>query len=172
MSVFDQILDSGPEAERDRVLNSETRRALTRIANLISTALIGLLVAVAILSLPALTAIFLVAWQLHLMVTVGVAVALPAVVPYVMLRMLGLSHRDVLYVGKQAYREAVTEIIALSGTQETADVFTEGIAIGEDTENSLTEEVDATESSTEVENRSSNANEAADTATGPETASQ
>lgn len=105
--------------ESDAVLNDETRRALRWRGRQIG------------------------------MVVIGAAVALPLAVPYAMLRVLGLSHRDVLYVGKQAYRETVVEVIALSGTQQTADVFTESNALDAEAENSSpeAEEMDAAEAS-------------------------
>jgi hypothetical protein len=152
-SVFDQIFDSGSDAEHDRVLNPETRRALGRRVRQAGMLVVGALVAIVIFGVAGLAAILSVPWQLSLAVTVGAAVTVPVVVPYAMLRVLGLSHQDVLYVGKQAHREAVAEVIALSGTRETADVFTESIALGEETENSPSEaeEMDAEETSTEHE---------------------
>jgi hypothetical protein len=139
-SVFDQIFDSGPDAEHDRVLNPETRRALGRRVRQGGMLVVGALVAIVVFGVAGLAAILSIPWQLSLALTTGVTVAIPVAVPYAMLRVLGLSHQDVLYVGKQAYREAVTEAIALSGTQQTADVFTESIALGEETEDGNTNE--------------------------------
>jgi hypothetical protein len=152
-SVFDQIFDSAPDAEHDRVLNPETRRALVRRVRQAGMLVVGALVAIVIFGVAGLAAILSIPWQLSLALMASVTVAVPVAVPYAMLRVLGLSHQDVLYVGKQAYREGVAEVIALSGTRETADVFTENIAIGEDTENSPpeAEEMDAEETSTESE---------------------
>jgi hypothetical protein len=111
--------------ETDAVLNAETRRALGRRVRQCGMLVVGGLIAIVIFGVAGLAAILSVPWQLHLAVTVGVTVAIPVVVPYAMLRVLGLSHRDVLYAGKQAYREGVAEAIALSGTRRTADVFRE-----------------------------------------------
>jgi hypothetical protein len=140
-------------ADTDAVMNDETRRALQRRVRQIGMVVVGAAVAIVIFGVAGLAAILSIPWQLSLALTTGVTFAIPVAVPYAMLRVLGLSHQDVLYVGKQAYREAVAEVIALSGTRETADVFTESIALGEETENSPSEaeEMNADESSTESE---------------------
>lgn len=149
-------------AETDAVLNDETRRALRRRVRQISMVAVGAAVAIVLLSVAGLAAILSIPWQFSVALTAGVVVALPLAVPYAMLRVLGLSHRDVTYVGKQAYREAVAEAIALSGTQTLSPAFTENIAIDADTENSPpeseemeVEEMDATESSTARESTDS-----------------
>jgi hypothetical protein len=156
-SVFD-LFDSAPDAEHDRVLNPETRRALGRRVRQIGMVVVGAVVAIVLFGVAGLAAILSVPWQLSLAVTVGVAVAVPTAVPYTMLRVLGLSHRDVLYVGKQAYREGVAEAIALSGTRRTADVFTESESgtgdpaeAAESGENPSADEMETDESSTESE---------------------
>lgn len=159
-SVFDQLLDSAPDAERDRVLNPETRRALGRRVRQVGMVVVGGLVAIVIFGVAGLAAILSVPWQLHFAITVGVAVAVPVAVPYAMLRVGGLSHRDVLYVAKKAYREGVAEAIALSGTRRTADVFSESTSESEtgdlaeaveSGENPPADEMDTDESSTESE---------------------
>jgi hypothetical protein len=111
--------------ETDAVLNAETRRALGRRVRQGGMVVVGAAVAIVIFGVAGLAAILSLPWQLSLAVTVGATVAVPVGVPYAMLRVLGLSHRDVLYAGKQAYREGVAEAIALSGTRRTADVFGE-----------------------------------------------
>ncbi|EMA54787.1 hypothetical protein [Halococcus salifodinae] len=126
--MFDSDSDSLTNRERDRVLNAETRRALRRAARLFGVAAVGMLTAAAVLSLTAATAILSAPWQLHLAVTVIVALALPVAVPYAMLRVYGLAHRDVVYIAKQAYREAAAEIIALSGTSTVSVAFDEASA--------------------------------------------
>ena len=150
--MFDQILDSAPDAERDRVLNPETRRALGRRVRQVGMVVVGGLVAIVLFGVAGLAAALSVPWQLHLALTVGVTVAIPVGVPYAMLRVLGLSHRGVLYVGKQAYRECVAEVGALSGTRKTADVFGKSeIGTGEaaeSDENPSSDEIDTDESST------------------------
>jgi hypothetical protein len=147
-------------AETDAVLNAETRRALRRRGQQAGILVVGGLVAIVIFGVAGLAAMLSVPWQLQLAVTVGVTVAIPVGVPYAMLRVLGLSHRDVLYVGKQAYREGAAEAIALSGTRRTADVFSEpASASGADTpaeaaesaESPSPDEIDPNESSTEIE---------------------
>lgn len=139
--------------DADAVMNDETRRALGRRVRQGGMLVVGAAVAIVLFGVAGLAAILSIPWQLSLALTAGVTVAIPAAVPYAMLRVVGLSHQDVLYVGKQAYREGVTEVVALSGMRETADVFTESIALGEETENSPSEaeEMDADESSTENE---------------------
>ena len=145
-------------AETDAVLNAETRRALRRRVRQLSMVAVGSLVAIVISGVAGLAAMFSVPWQLHLAVTVGVTVAIPVGVPYVMLRVLGLSHQDVLYVGKQAYQEGVAETIALSGTRRTADVFGgsesatgDPAEATESAESPSPDEMDTVESSTESE---------------------
>jgi hypothetical protein len=139
--------------DADAVMNDETRRALWRRIRQAGMLVVGALVAIVIFGVAGLAAILSVPWQLSLALTAGVTVAIPAAVPYAMLRMLGLSHQDVLYVGKQVYREGVAEVIALSGTRKTADVFTKSIALDEETESSSSEakEMDAEETSTKSE---------------------
>ena len=104
------------EHDRDRVLNAETRRALGHVARLIGVAVIGALTVIATLSLAAATALLSMPWQVYVAATAIVAAVLPVAVPYAMLRVYGLAHRDVHYVAKRAYREIAVEIIALSGT--------------------------------------------------------
>jgi hypothetical protein len=126
-------------AETDAVLNAETRRALRRRGRQGGMVVVGAVVTIVIFGVAGLAAILSVPWQLHLAVTVGVTVAIPVAVPYAMLRVLGLSHQDVLYVGKQAYQEGVAEVIALGRTQRTANVFEESTSesgTSEETENS------------------------------------
>ena len=142
-------------AETDAVLNAETRRALRRRVRQVGMVAVGAAVAIVIFGVTGLAAILSVPWQLQLALAVGVAVAIPVAVPYVMLRVLGLSHRDVLYVGKQAYQEGVAEAIALSGTRRTADVFGENegeiVEAAENSANPPPDEMDTDESSTESE---------------------
>jgi hypothetical protein len=141
--------------ETDAILNAETRRALGRRVRQVGMLVVGGLVAIVIFGVAGLAAILSVPWQLHLAVTVGVTVAIPVAIPYAMLRVLGLSHRDVLYAGKQAYREGVAEAIALSGTRRTADVFRERESgtgeAAESGESPSPDEIDTDESSTESE---------------------
>lgn len=143
--------------ETDAILNAETRRALQRRGRQVGMVVVGAAVAIVIFGVAGVAAILSVPWQLHLTVTLGVAVAIPVAVPYAMLRVLGLSHRDVLYVAKQAYREGVAEAIALSGMRRTADVFGEReseSAPGEPAESDESpsaDEMDTDESSTESE---------------------
>lgn len=131
-------------SDNDAVLNGETRRALRWRGRQIGMVAVGAAVALALFGVAGLAATLSIPWQLALALTAGVTVALPFAVPYAMLCVLGLSHRDVLYVGKQAYREVIAEVIALSGTQQTADVFTESNALDVETENppSEAEEMD------------------------------
>jgi hypothetical protein len=147
-------------AETDAILNPETRRALRRRGRQAGMLVVGGLVAIVMFGVAGLAAILSVPWQLQLAVTVGVTVALPVGVPYAMLRVLGLSHRDVLYVAKQAYREGAAEAIALSGTRRTADVFGERESVSgatipaeaaESAESPSPDEIDTDESSTEIE---------------------
>ena len=145
-------------AETDAVMNAETRRALRRRGRQIGMVVVGGFVAIVIFGVAGLAAILSVPWQLHLALTVGIAVAVPVAVPYAMLRVGGLSHRDVLYVGKQAYREGVAEAITLSGTRRTADVFTEDESgtgdpaeAAESDENPSANEMGTDENSTESE---------------------
>lgn len=144
---------SDSSSETDAVLNAETRRALRRRGRQVGMVVVGAAVALVIFGVAGLAAILSVPWQLHLALTVGVTVAIPVGVPYAMLRVGGLSHRDVLYVGKQAYREGVAEAIALTGTRRTADVFGESEAAepGEAAESPPADEMDTDESSTESE---------------------
>ncbi|HET7324721.1 MAG TPA: hypothetical protein VFJ06_10345 [Halococcus sp.] len=137
-------------ADTDAVMNAETRRALRRRGRQIGMVAIGVAVAIVLFGVAGLAAILSIPWQLSRALTVGVTVALPLAVPYAMLRVLGLSHRDVIYVGRQAYREVVAEVIALSGTQQTAAVFTENAVNGENSP-SEAEEMNADEASTEHE---------------------
>ena len=123
--MFDSSSDGLSERERDRVLNAETQRALRRAARLFGVAAVGVLTAVITLSLAAATAILSPLWQLHVAVTVIVALTLPVAVPYAMLRVYGLANRDVVYVAKQAYREIIAEIVALSGTSTASVAFGE-----------------------------------------------
>ena len=123
--MFDSNSDGLSERERDRIFNSETHRALRRAARLFGVAAVGVLTAVVILSLAAATAILSPPWQLHVAVTVIVALAFPVAVPYAMLRVYGLVNRDVVYVAKQAYREVIAEIVALSGTSTASVAFDE-----------------------------------------------
>ena len=111
--------------ERDRVLNAETRRALSRAARLVGVVIVGVFTAVVGLSLAAATVMLSAPWQLYVVVTAIVAFVLPIAVPYAMLRVYGLAHRDVVYVAKRAYREVVAEIIALSGTSTASYAFVE-----------------------------------------------
>jgi hypothetical protein len=147
-------------AETDAVMNAETRRALRRRGRQVGMVVVGAVVAIVLFGVAGLAAILSVPWQLQVGVTVGVTVAVPVGVSYAMLRVLGLAHRDVLYVGKQAYREGVAEAIALSRTRHTADVFGEGTSeIGtgdpaeaaESDESTPADEMDTDESSTESE---------------------
>ena len=127
--MFDSSSDGLSERERDRIFNSETRRALRRAARLFGVAAVGVLTAVIALSLAAATAILSPPWQLHVAVTVIVALALSVAVPYAMLRVYGLANRDIVYIAKQAYREVIAEIVALSGTSTASGAFDEsGIA--------------------------------------------
>jgi hypothetical protein len=87
-------------------------------------AAVGGFTAIVLFGVAGFSAMLSVPWQLSVVVTVAVTVVVPIAVPYAMLRVLGLSHSDVVYVGKRAYREGVAEVIALSGTRKTADVFT------------------------------------------------
>lgn len=157
----------------DAILNAETRRALRQRVRQVGMLVVGAAIAIVLFGVAGLAAMLSIPWQLSLALTTGVTVAIPVAVPYAMLRVVGLSHRDVLYVGKQACREGVAEVIALSGTQQTADVFTADNALDAETENSSpeaeTEEMDADETSTDNEsvNRNRNANEAAESATAP-----
>lgn len=125
--MFDNDSDSlaGRGSDRDRVLNAETRRALARAARLVGVVIVGALTALVGLSLAAATAILSAPWQVYVAVTAIIALALPVAVPYAMLRVYGLAHRDVAYVGKRAYREVATEIIALSGTSPASVAFIE-----------------------------------------------
>jgi hypothetical protein len=128
--VFDSDSESfaDRERDRDRVLNAETRRALGHAARLIGVVVVGALTVVITLSLAATTAILSAPWQLYVAVTALVVAVLPVAMPYTMLRVYGLAHRDVVYVGKRAYREIAVEIIALSGTPPTSVAFVESSA--------------------------------------------
>ena len=139
--------------DADAILNAETRRALRRRIRQVGMVVVGGFVAIVIFGVTGLAAILSAPWQLQLALAVGVAVAIPVAVPYVMLRVLGLSHRDVLYVGKQAYQEGVAEAIALSGTRRTADVFGESASgeAAESGESPSSDEMDTDESSAESE---------------------
>lgn len=142
-------------AETDAVMNAETRRALRRRVRQVGMVVVGAAVAIVLFGVAGLAAILSVPWEISLVLTVGVTVAIPVGVPYAMLRVLGLSHQDVLYVGKQAYREGVAEVIALSGTRKTADVFGERESRtsepAESAESPSSDEMDTDESSTESE---------------------
>ena len=115
----------------DTVLNAETQRALRRRVRQLKIAAVGGLTAIVLLGVAGLSAMSSVPWQLSVVVTVGITVAVPVAVLYAMLRVLGLSHRDAIFVGKRACREGVAEAIALSGTGRTADVFTEPETAGD-----------------------------------------
>ena len=122
------MFDSDSEGftqERDRVLNAETRRALARAARLVGVVIVGAFTAVVGLSPAAATAVLSAPWQLYVAVTAITALVLPIAVPYAMLRVYGLAHRDVMYVAKRAYREVVAETIALSGTSTASVAFVE-----------------------------------------------
>ncbi|GAA0464664.1 hypothetical protein MUK72_19285 (plasmid) [Halococcus dombrowskii] len=123
--MFDSDSESFADRERDRdqVLNAETRRALGHAARLIGVAVIGALTVIVALALAAATAILSAPWQLYVAVTAIIAIVLPVAVPYTMLRVYGLAHRDVVYVAKRAYREITVEIIALSGTSPASVAF-------------------------------------------------
>ena len=125
--MFDSDSEGFADRERDcdRVLNAETRRALGHVARLIGVAIIGALTAIVALSLAAATAMLSMPWQVYVAVTAIVATVLPIAVPYTMLRVYGLAHRDVVYVAKRAYREITAEIIALSGTSPASVAFVE-----------------------------------------------
>ncbi|GAA0459875.1 hypothetical protein MUK72_17775 (plasmid) [Halococcus dombrowskii] len=122
--MFDSDSDAFTQ-ERDRVLNAETRRALGHAARLVGVVVVGALTVAITLSLAAATAMLSMPWQLYVAVTAIIATVLPVAVPYAMLRVYGLAHRDVVYVAKQAYREIAVEIIALSGTAPTSIAFVE-----------------------------------------------
>ena len=122
--MFDSDSDAFTQ-ERDRVLNAETRRALGHAARLVGVIVVGALTVVITLSLAAATAMLSAPWQLYVAVTAIVAAVLPVAVPYAMLRVYGLAHRDVVYVAKRAYREIAVEIIALSGTPPASVAFVE-----------------------------------------------
>ena len=111
------------ERDRDRVLNAETRRALGHAARLVGVVVVGAFTVIVALALAAATAMLSMPWQVYVAVTAIVAIVLPVAVPYAMLRVYGLAHRDVHYVAKRAYREIAVEIIALSGTAPTSVSF-------------------------------------------------
>ena len=138
--MFDSDSESFADRERnrDRVLNAETRRALGHAARLVGVAVIGALTVIVALSLAAATAMLSMPWQVYVAVTAIVAITLPVAVPYAMLRVYGLAHRDVVYVAKQAYREIAVEIIALSGTAPTSVSF-----IGSSTDTDADETADS-----------------------------
>ena len=122
-SSSDSLADREHEHDHDRVLNAETRRALGHAARLVGVAVVGAFTVIVALSLAAATAMLSMPWQVYVAVTAIIAIALPVAVPYAMLRVYGLAHRDVVYVAKQAYREIAVEIIALSGTAPTSVAF-------------------------------------------------
>ncbi|WP_152424567.1 hypothetical protein [Halococcus salifodinae] len=142
-------------AETDSVLNSETRRALRRRGRQAGMLAIGAAVAIVIYGVAGVAAILSVPWQLQLGVTVGVTVVIPIAVPYAVLRVYGLSHRDVIFVGKRAYREGVAEATTFSTTRRTLDVFGESenraVETTENGENPSPDEVKTDESSAESE---------------------
>lgn len=138
-------------SENDTVMNDETRRALRRRGRQLSMWIVGAAVALVLLGMAGGAAILSVPWQFSLAVTVGVAVGFPVAVPYAMLRVAGLSHEDVAYVGKQAYREGVAEAIALSGDRQTADVFSDRIALDPEAEDPPSEADSATDGAAEIE---------------------
>lgn len=147
-------------AETDAVLNPESRRALRRRGRQAGMLAVGAAVAIVIFGVAGVAAILSVPWQLQLGVTVGVTVAVPIVVPYAVLRVYGLSHRDVIFVGKQAYREGAAEATALSGTRRTLNVFgesqnesatAEAVEATESGENPSPDEMETAENSTESE---------------------
>lgn len=123
--MFDSDSENFADRDRDRVLNAETRRALGHAVRLIGVVVIGALTVIVALSLAAATAMLSMPWQVYVAVTAIVAITLPVAVPYGILRVYGLAHRDVVYVAKQAYREIAVEIIALSGTAPTSIAFVE-----------------------------------------------
>jgi hypothetical protein len=157
--MFDSDSDGFADRERDRVLNAETRRALRRAARLVGVAAVGVLTAAITLSFAAASAILSVPWQLHVAVTVIVALALLVVVPYAMLRVYGLATRDVVFVAKRASREIVAEIIFLSGPSTDSGAFDEyetktdtgGTETAASAESPSADEMDTDESSTESE---------------------
>ena len=112
-------------SETDAVMNDETRRALGRRGRQVGMVVVGGIVAIVLFGVVGLAAILSVPWQLHLVVTIAVALALPVAVPYAMLRVYGLATRDVVFVAKRAYREIAAEIIALSGTSTVSGAFDE-----------------------------------------------
>ena len=137
--------------DSDAVMNDETRRALRRRGRQLGMGVVGAAVALVLLGMAGGAAILSVPWQFSLAVTVGVTVGLPVAVPYAMLRVAGLSHEDVAYVGKQAYREGVTEAIALSGDRQTADVFSDRIALDPEAEDPPSEGDSATDDAAGIE---------------------
>ena len=131
-SSSDSLADSEHGRTRDRVLNAETRRALAHTARLAGVAIIGALTVIIGLSLAAATALLSAPWQAYVAVTAIVALALPVAMPYAMLRVYGLAHRDVVYVAKRAYREITVEIIALGGTGPASVAFIRSTDAGTD----------------------------------------
>ena len=147
-------------SETDAVMNAETRRALRRRGRQVGMVVVGTLVAIVIFGVAGLAAILSIPWQLSLAVTVGVTVAIPVAVPYAMLRVFGLSHYDVIFIGKRAYREVSAEIVARRVSQTRTGVFADSETV-ESGGNPLPAR-EETESEGESENDSGNENENAD----------
>lgn len=138
-------------SDSDAVMNDETRRALRRRGRQLSMGVVGAAVALILLGVAGGAAILSLSWKFSVVATVLVAVALPVAVPYAMLRVAGLSHEDVAYVGKQAYREGVAEAIALSGDRQTADVFSDRIALDPEAEDPPSEGDSGTDGAAGIE---------------------
>jgi hypothetical protein len=104
--------------ETDAVLNAETRRALREWGRRLAAVGAGVLTAIVMLIPTAVTALRPVGLLFHLAVALAVSLSLPVMVAYVAVRTYGLSHKEAVSVGKQAFREAVTAIATVSEHQQ------------------------------------------------------
>ena len=103
--------------ESDAVLNPETRRALRKWGRRLSAVGAGALTALVMLVPPAVTAVRPTGVLFHLAVTLLSALALPIVTVYVAVRVYGLTHDEVLHVGRRALGTAIGAISTLGEHQ-------------------------------------------------------
>jgi hypothetical protein len=104
--------------EADAVLNAETRRALRNWGRRLFAIGAGVLTALVLLISIAVTAVRPAGVLFHLAVTLAFSLVLPIIAAYVAVRAYGLTHDEVIYVGKRVIGTAVEDISTLSDHQD------------------------------------------------------
>lgn len=100
--------------EADAVLNAETRRALRNWGRRLFAVGAGVLTALVLLVPIAVTAVRPAGVLFHLAVTLVFSLVLPVIAAYVAVRAYGLTHDEVIRVGKRLIGTAVADISTLS----------------------------------------------------------